>query len=119
MKLLILGLLLACQANATDLVIMNNTGAEIRVTQLRNKCQDFIITEDKPHIIKKSSGLLVKGIVPVVQTYTVCGSGFCSSSAIGMKDADHYTLDVTLDEDGMITGNGVPDHWVGNLECPK
>jgi hypothetical protein len=106
-------------ANATDLIITNHTGADIRVTQLRNKCQDFIITEDKQRIVKNNEGLLVKDIVPVVQTYTICGSGFCSSSAMGMKKSKEYVLEVTLDKDGMITGDGKPDDWVGNLECPN
>jgi hypothetical protein len=104
--------------NAAELTIVNHTGADMRITQLRNRCDGFLITEDKPVYLKNNESYVVKKVTPVVQTYTICGSGFCSSSAMGMKKAAEYTLEAVMDG-RYISGKGIPDHWVGNLECPK
>lgn len=105
-------------AKAADITVVNQTGADMRIAHFGNKCQGFIVPEDKPIRIKFGKSHTFKNVSPVVQTYNICGSGFCSASAMGMKDSQSYNLIVTLDN-GMITGNAKPDHWVGNLECPN
>lgn len=115
----LLMLLLPLFANALDLTVTNHTGDVIRITQLRNKCVDFIVTEDKPIFLKVNESYIFKKLIPVIHTYTLCGSGFCSSSAMGFQNGtEKYTLDVVLDGP-YITGNQKPDHWVGNKDCPK
>lgn len=118
MKFLLM-FLLAFSAKAADLTVVNHTGDDMRITQLRNKCVDFIVTEDKPIFLKNNETYTFKDLIPVIHTYTLCGSGFCSSSAMGFRnDTQKYTLDVVLDGP-YITGNQKPDHWIGNIECPK
>jgi len=104
-------------ASATELVIVNHTGAEMRITKLENKCNGSIII-DKPIYLDNTHSVHFQGLIPVVQVYEVCGSGYCASSAIGMKDSEEYTLNVVI-KDGYIHGIAVPDHWVGNIECPE
>ncbi len=103
--------------NATELVIINHTGAEMRIEHLQNKCDGFLVNTDKPIFIKQGLSKVFT-VSPVIQTYEICGSGFCTQSAMGMKGASYYLLDVVIEE-GYITGVAKPDHWVGNLECPK
>jgi hypothetical protein len=119
MKRCALLILFSLNAFAADLTVHNSTGADMRITELSNKCVGAIIKENKPVYLRANEEYTVKNVIPVVHSYTVCGSGTCASTAIGMKDAPKYTLNVVLDKDGWISGNPTPDHWVGNLDCPK
>lgn len=113
-------LLVPVSVTATELTIVNSTGDDIRIVQLRNKCDGFLVREEAPEHLKNKAWVTFH-VTPVVQTYMICGSGRCSSSALGMKDGvSKYVMDVVLDDSGYITGNLTPDHWTGsNLNCPK
>lgn len=117
MKLLIF-LLFINQSKAAELIIINHTEDQARITSLHNKCDNNLITEEKQIILNIGENYTIKNITPVVQSYTICGSGYCESSAIGMKNASEYTLEVVING-GYITGIPKPDDWVGNLECPN
>lgn len=120
MKKLILFACLVCgSAFATDLSIVNKTGGDMRVASLMNSCGDFIVNEDKPVHLKDGESFDLKGIVPVMHHYKICGAGYCSSTAMGIKDDIHYVLEVVLEDGFLINGVPMPDHWVGNTECPK
>lgn len=121
MKLLALisAFLFTFSADAAELTVTNNTGDVMRIAQLRNKCVDFIVTEDKPIHLGIGESYVFKNIIPVIHTYTICGSGFCSSSAMGFQNGtEKYVLNVIMDG-RYISGVQSPDHWVGNIECPK
>jgi hypothetical protein len=111
---IILALLLT--ANATELTVVNKTGDLMRIASLQDKCKGIIVTEKDPIYLKANEEYTFKNLTPVVHTYMVCGSGFCSNSAVGFQDDGKYTLKVII-QDGYINGKEIPDVWPGNLEC--
>lgn len=118
MKYLIL-FLFSFTSQATELIFVNHTNEIARITFLSNKClESAIISDDNEISLKVNQSYIFKDLIPVVHVYTICGSGLCTSSAIGFKDSKSYTLDINI-KDGIINGDAIPDHWVGNLECPK
>lgn len=116
--LMFLAMLVGCSVNATELVFVNHSGYDARITQLNNKCDGTIIDSNNVVFLKNNEEYVVKKTTPVVHIYTVCGAGYCSDSAIGLKDSEKYVLEIVL-KDWMIDINPKPDHWVGNLDCPK
>ncbi len=118
MMSLLLSLVLPA-AFATTLTVKNDTGAEMRIAKLANRCGEVLVAEETPLKIARG-GQASFGIRPTIHTYTICGSGLCSSSALGFRK-DHegvYVFRVFL-RDGVINGEQQPDHWIGDKECPK
>ena len=108
-------------ALSASLTIVNHTGLNtIRIKELSNKCDGFLVSSDKPIYLKPNESYTIKQTTPVVHTYTICGAGLCSSSAVGMvNDHKDYTLEVTL-EGGMLTVNDSPEVFSRtNINCPK
>ena len=104
----------------TSLLILNETGAPIRIAEMQSKCGTVVVAEGSPlHIAPGASATLA--VERVIHTYVVCGSGLCSSSALGFELGydGTYTLRVRLDDGWLIDGKQEPDHWVGNKECGK
>jgi hypothetical protein len=120
LKLFIMCLMFANLGYGADLTIVNKTKELARVEKLGNKCQNNQVPEGKPIFLEPNASHTFKNLAPVVQTYTICGSGFCSQSAMGMKKGTKsYTLEIIIKDD-WIDGNAVPDHWsTTNLKCPK
>ena len=107
------------KAVAANLFIENKTGAVIRIAHLRNKCIDDIVPESKPVYISAGAKAVFVDVLPVIHTYTICGSGYCTSSAVGFDDKTFdYTIVVTLGNPYIRT-NLIPDIWPGNIECKK
>lgn len=105
---------------AQSLSVVNNTGAQIRILYLRNKCQgDIIKPVNLPFYLNKNEVMVVLKPTPVIHTYEICGSGLCVQSAVGIEDIGNYILNVTLDKDGYLTITPKPYVWPGNIDCPK
>lgn len=103
---------------ATDLVVVNKTNAQVRIDSLAHYCGDGIyITSENPVWLAPEQTWEKKNITPVMHHYKICGLGFCSSTAMGIKDDIEYVLEIQLD-DFLINGVPKPDHWIGNTECP-
>jgi hypothetical protein len=117
MKFLIVNLLIFAQANATTLTVVNNTGDKMRIVELHDRCGNQLVSRAKPVFLKNGEKVLFTKANPVIHTYEICGSGFCSSTGLSFKkDAKEGTLNVILD-DGMISGQMIPEVWPGNMEC--
>ena len=116
-KLICLLLLVSSLASATDLIVINETGTQMRIEDLKNACQGSVIKNNQPIRLAAGESYTFKDLAPVIQTYTVCGAGYCSATALGVTDLKTYTLRVTLDK-GLITGRAEPDHWKNSYrEC--
>jgi hypothetical protein len=90
----------------------------MRIDGLSNKCVGQIITPDKSVKLKNNEKFTVKNVTPVIHSYTICGSGLCSMTAMGIKSAPVYVFEVILD-DGVIDAKITPDDWsIANKECP-
>jgi len=114
----LLALLFIQNASATTLEFVNHTGRPARINRLHNKCGVDIVTEDKP-VFLRNGGKYIIETTNVLHTYEVCDNGLCSSSAIGIKDAERYILEITM-VNGMIDLTSTPDHWKGgNMECSE
>ena len=111
------GLISLQGANAAEIVFENKTGAEVRIEEVRNKCNGYIISKKNQAVLQDGDVLLILDTPPVVHTYLICGSGFCSSSAIGMKKDEVYKVNIVLDGP-YISGKVTPDLWPGNINCP-
>lgn len=103
-------------ALAAQIVVNNKTGADIRIAKFKNKCGAVLVSEDKPVFIKDQESVVFKDVTPVIHTYEICGSGYCSSSAIGFSEDGIYVIDVTLDGP-YINPTNKPEIWPGNMEC--
>lgn len=118
MKLELIGLLLASHAAAAELTVVNNTKETMRIASLRNKCSGDIVPETNPVYIKPGESRTFVKLPNVIHTYTICGGGFCSHTAIAIVANKTYVLDVTTD-DGYISGKPKPDDWsTANTNCP-
>lgn len=114
----LLALLFIQNASATTLEFVNHTGRPARINSLRNKCTGNMVTPDKP-VFLRNGGKYIVETTNVVHTYEVCGNGLCSSSAIGIKNAERYILEITM-VNGMVDLISTPDDWKGgNMECPS
>lgn len=108
---------------STKVVFVNKTGSEVRLTGLSNSCVGEIISPETQLIIPSDQSLVVPLAIPIIHSYTVCGSGLCSSTAIGIakgtRNLGRYIVEVTLDKSGAINSKEIPDHWsIANKECP-
>ena len=111
-------LLVSRLAVATDLSVINNTGVEMRLDSLFNRCDGAIVSPDKPVVLKPGESFDLKNITPVMHHYKVCAVGYCSSTAMGISEDIHYRLEVVLEDGFLIDGVELPDHWIGNTKCP-
>ena len=107
---------LSATAMATSLKIINHTGADIRIESLYNFCTGAIVLPSAPKYLKASE-IFETPIKKVMHHYTVCGLGFCTSTAISVKEDREYVLDVDLQDGYLIRGTVFPDHWVGITSC--
>jgi hypothetical protein len=107
-------------AKAVNITFINKSGDKARIAELSNKCTDRIISKEKPVHLKNGEKFVVRDVIPIIHTFAVCGSGYCSSSAIGLKKGvKEYTIEIVLN-DGLIEGKAIPEHWhEANRECPK
>ena len=111
--------LTALSASAAELTIINNTGAPARIAELFNVCTGAVVPADKPIHLKPGESSVFT--VPLVMNhYTICGSGFCSSTVINLRSGEKFTLSMELDG-GVIDGRANPDQWDGQPTnpCPE
>lgn len=118
MKILLVILFLTCPVFAVDLTVINHTGAEMRIANLFNRCDGNLISENNPYFLQPDEEVTFSNITPVMHHYTICGSGYCSSTAMPIQEDIHYILDVVLQDGFLIDGQPKPDHWVGKTKCP-
>jgi hypothetical protein len=118
--ILILSLLTANLCFAAQLTVVNKTKEIARIEKLSNRCQSEQVPDGKPIFLQPEEAVVFNNLKPVVQIYTICGSGFCSSSAMGMKKGQaSYTLEIII-KDELLDSQSKPDHWsTTNIECPK
>lgn len=117
--LALLALGLSPCAHGATLEIVNHTGADARLAELFNVCTQYVVPADKPVALK--DGESARFEVPLVmQHYKICGSGFCSSAPINLRDGQDFQLEMTLTPGGIIDGVAHPDQWDGkpSNECP-
>jgi hypothetical protein len=118
MKTFLATLFFAFQGFAVDLTIVNHTGDLVQVKYLFNRCDGNLIAEDNPYYLQPNEEVTFSNITPIMHHYTICGSGYCSSTAMPIQDDIHYFLKVVLIDGFLIDGEPTPDHWVGNIKCP-
>jgi hypothetical protein len=117
---LLLFLALPTQVFAAKLVVRNATAETVRIDSLRNNCDGWYVAPRAPLSLAPGAEFVLEKTTAVIHTFTVCGGGFCSNSAMGMKENRDYVLEVKFDDAGIIDGVPTPDHWVGShIECPR
>ena len=115
-KAFLFTMLAAVTANATTVVIINNTRDVIRIDELRDKCKGVLVSPSRPIIIKSGARKLLK-LNDIVHLVTICGQGLCTSSAIGIERGTPVTRLNVVDSDTGIEFSQKPNTWPGNLEC--
>ena len=118
MKLFILLLLVNFSAQATEIVFVNHTGADAKLAALFNVCQGYLINSDKPVMLKDGDSFSLKTIT-VMHHYKICAVGYCSETAIQMKDDRTFQIEMVLDG-SVIDGKITPNQWGGPTNaCPS
>jgi hypothetical protein len=77
-----------------------------------------VVPVDKPVYLR--DGETARFEVPLVMHhYKICGSGFCSFSAVELSEGDAFTLEMKLLPGGVIDGTALPYQWaMPSNECP-
>ena len=119
MLLFLLFALHPISSGAATLEVVNHTGAVARVAELFNICQRYIVPPEKPILLQDGEARRFE-VLLVMQHYKICGSGFCSSSSIQLKEGDEFQLEMVLTPGGIIEGIDHPDQWGGpSNACPE
>ena len=115
---LFLPLLFTLNSEAQSLKIQNASNVAVIVDELFNICDGLLISDSAPLTLQPGEYYYLPKITNIMHHYRICALGFCESSSIPVRDEIEYELKVTLIKDYLISGEPVPDHWVGNTECP-
>ena len=119
LDLLMVATIFGIGTQTVNVTFVNNTGKDIRLTRFDNKCTDmYVASEDKPVYIKNANEFKIRGALPVIHTYEVCGSGFCVASAVATGKTQDYTVEVFLNSTGVLDTKNSPEEWSGDILCP-
>ena len=102
-----------------SIIIINETGIEIKIDLLQDSCGNELVKDKNPVILKNGHSIIFENVMPITHHYKICANGICVITTMGI--VSHITEYILLAKlkGGCICVIEKPNIWPANSRCTQ